>query len=145
MRCSTLISIDSIFPFLLRRNVQTKKSIPAIFNRSRNKKFNQLQRTRTIHLANQSLGQIHVTRAKWFPSRKTRVKRGETGLLYIQGLVNRLSPDCHIGIDRDVSTAYCRSSSGDGVDSLSRTICTTVVVSDWCITILAHAWWVSYH
>ena len=27
--------------------------------------------------------------------------------------------------------------------SLSRTICTTVVVSDWCITNLAHDWWVS--
>ena len=26
---------------------------------------------------------------------------------------------------------------------LSRTICTTVVVSDWCITNLAHNWWVS--
>ena len=25
----------------------------------------------------------------------------------------------------------------------SRTICTTVVVSDWCITNLAHDWWVS--
>ena len=37
----------------------------------------------------------------------------------------------HLDIDRDVSTAYCRSSSGDiRVDSLSRTICTTVVVSD---------------
>ena len=33
-------------------------------------------------------------------------------------------------IDRDVSTGHCRSSSGDGVDLLSRTICTTVVVSD---------------
>ena len=32
---------------------------------------------------------------------------------------------------------------GDSVDSLSRTICTTVVVSDWCITNLAHDWWVS--
>ena len=73
------------------------------------------------------------------------LKRGETGLLYIQGLVNRLSPDCHIDIDRDVSTAYCRSSLDDGVDSLSTTICTTMVISDWCITILAHAWQVSYH
>ena len=42
--------------------------------------------------------------------------------------VSRLSLD----IDRDVSTAHCRSSSGDSVDSLSRTICTTVVVSNWC-------------
>ena len=40
----------------------------------------------------------------------------------------RLSHD-----SRDVSTAHCSSSSGDSVDLLSRTICTTVVVSDWCI------------
>ena len=32
---------------------------------------------------------------------------------------------------------------GDSVDSLSRTICTTVVVSVRCITNLAHDWWVS--
>ena len=32
---------------------------------------------------------------------------------------------------------------GDSVDSLSRTICTTVVVSNWCITNLAHDWSVS--
>ena len=44
-------------------------------------------------------------------------------------------------IDRDVSTA-CRSSSGDSIDLLSRNICTAVVVSDWCITNLAHGWWV---
>ena len=55
----------------------------------------------------------------------------------------RLSNDCHFDIDRDVSTAHCRSSSGDSVDLLSRTICTTVVVGDWCITNLAHSWWVS--
>ena len=41
------------------------------------------------------------------------------------------------------STAHCRSSSGDSVALLSRTICTFVVVSDWCITNLAHGWWVS--
>ena len=34
---------------------------------------------------------------------------------------------------RDVSTAYCRSSSGDRVDLLSRTICSTVVVSSWMV------------
>ena len=45
-------------------------------------------------------------------------------------------------IDRDVSTA-CRSSSGDSIDLLSRNIFTAVVVSDWCITNLAHGWWVS--
>ena len=38
---------------------------------------------------------------------------------------------------------HCRSSSGDSVDLLSRTVCTTVVVSDWCITNLASGWWVS--
>ena len=37
---------------------------------------------------------------------------------------------------------YCRSSSGDSVDLLSRTY-TTVVLSDWCITNLAHGWRVS--
>ena len=41
----------------------------------------------------------------------------------------RLSHDCHFDIDRDVSTAHCRS-------------CTIVVVSDWCITSLAHGRWV---
>ena len=29
------------------------------------------------------------------------------------------------------------------VDLLSKTICSTVVVSDWCIKNLAHGWWVS--
>ena len=29
------------------------------------------------------------------------------------------------------------------VDLLSKTICTTVVVSDWCIKNLAHGWWIS--
>ena len=45
-------------------------------------------------------------------------------------------------IDRDVSAA-CRSSSGDSIDLLSRNIFTAVVVSDWCITNLAHGWLVS--
>ena len=49
----------------------------------------------------------------------------------LKGLVYRLSHDCHLDIDRDVSTAHCRSSSGDIVDLLSRTICTTLVLSDW--------------
>ena len=44
--------------------------------------------------------------------------------------------DCHFDNDRDVSTTHWRSSSGDRVD-LSQTICTTVVVSDRCITNLA--------
>ena len=55
----------------------------------------------------------------------------------------RLSHDSRVDIDRDVSTAHCSSSSGDSVDLLSRTICTTVVVSDWCITNLTQDWWVS--
>ena len=59
----------------------------------------------------------------------------------LKGLVYRLSHDWHFDIDRDVSTAHRRSSSGDIVDLLSRTICTTLVVSDWCIT--NHGWWVS--
>jgi len=61
----------------------------------------------------------------------------------IKGLVYRLSHDCNFDIDRDVSTAHCRSSSGDGVDLLSWTIFTTVVVSDWCITNFALGRWVS--
>ena len=63
-------------------------------------------------------------------------------MLRIKGLANLFSHDCHFNIDRDISTAHCRSSSGDNVDLLCRTICTTVVVSDWCITNLAHRCWV---
>ena len=47
----------------------------------------------------------------------------------IKGFVNRLSHDSDLDIERDVSTAYCRSSSGDRVDLLSRTICSTLVVT----------------
>ena len=47
-------------------------------------------------------------------------------IMCIKSLVYRLSHDCHYDIDRDVLTAHCRSSSGDSVDLLSRTICTTV-------------------
>ena len=61
----------------------------------------------------------------------------------IKSLVLSFVSRFHFDIDRDVSTAHCRSSSGDSVDLLSRTICTTVVVIDWCITNLAHGWWVS--
>ena len=50
-----------------------------------------------------------------------------------------------IDIDHDNLTTHCRSSSGDSVNVLSRTVCTTVVVSDWCITNLAIGWWVSIH
>ena len=52
----------------------------------------------------------------------------------IKGLVYHLSHDCHFDIDHDVSTAHCRFSSGNIVGLLSRNICTTVVVSDWCLT-----------
>ena len=63
----------------------------------------------------------------------------------IKGLVYRLSHDCNFDIDRDVSTAHCRSSSGDGVDLVSPQygpIFATVVVSDWCINNLALGRWV---
>ena len=56
----------------------------------------------------------------------------------MKGFVNSLPSDCHLDIDHHVSTAYCRGSSGDGVDLLSRTICTTMVVSDLCIMNLAY-------
>ena len=42
-----------------------------------------------------------------------------------------------MGVDRDVSTAYCWSSSGDDVDWLCLIISSTVAVCDWCISILA--------
>ena len=41
-------------------------------------------------------------------------------IMRIKSFVNRLSHDCYIDIDRDVSTAYYRSSLGDSVDLLSR-------------------------
>ena len=47
------------------------------------------------------------------------VEKGKTKkshILFIKGLVYRLSHDCHFDIDRDVSTAHYRSSSGDSVD-----------------------------
>ena len=37
----------------------------------------------------------------------------------IKALVYYLSHDCNFDIDRDVSTAHCKSSSGDGVDLVS--------------------------
>ena len=58
----------------------------------------------------------------------------------LKGLVYRLSYVCHFDIDRGISTAHCRSPSSDSVDLLSRTMFTTLVVSDWCITNLAHSW-----
>ena len=48
----------------------------------------------------------------------------------IMGFVNRLSNDYHMDIDRDVLTAYSRSSSCIRVNLPSKTICTTMVVSD---------------
>ena len=62
---------------------------------------------------------------------------------FLKGLVYLLSHDCHFDIDYGVLAALCRSSSGDSVGLLSQTICTSVVVTDWCITNLAHGWWVS--
>ena len=49
----------------------------------------------------------------------------------IEGFVYRLSHDCHLDIDHDVSTAHCRSSSGNSVVLLSTTICTNMVVSNF--------------
>ena len=40
---------------------------------------------------------------------------------FLKGLVNRLSHDCHFDIDCNVSTALCRSSSGNSVDLQSQT------------------------
>ena len=48
----------------------------------------------------------------------------------MKGFVYRLSYDCHLDIDRDVSNAYYKSSSGDRVNQL--------VVGDWCFRNLAH-------
>ena len=42
-----------------------------------------------------------------------------------------------MGVDGDVSTAHCWSSSGDDVDWLCLIISSTVAVCDWCISILA--------
>ena len=41
-----------------------------------------------------------------------------------------LSHDCHMDVDHNIPTTYCMSSSSDRVDLLSRTIYTTMVVSD---------------
>ena len=50
-----------------------------------------------------------------------------------EGFVYRLSHDCHLDIDRDISTASCKSSSGNSVVLLSTTICTDMVVSDFVL------------
>ena len=42
-----------------------------------------------------------------------------------------------MAVDRDISTAYCWSSSGDDVDYLCLIISSTMAVCDWCISILA--------
>ena len=60
----------------------------------------------------------------------------------LKGLVYRLSYVCHF-IDPGISTAHCNFPPSGIVDLLSRTMFTTVFVSDWCITNLAHSWWVS--
>ena len=49
----------------------------------------------------------------------------------IEGFIYRLSHDCHLDIDHNVSIAYCRSSSGNSVVLLNTTICTNTVVSDF--------------
>ena len=41
----------------------------------------------------------------------------------IKGFVYRLSDDDDLDIDRDVSTASCRTSSGDSVDLRSTILC----------------------
>ena len=59
----------------------------------------------------------------------------------IKGLVNHsLMIVTYICVDTDhnVSTTYCCSSSGNSDNLLSMTICTTMVVSDWCVMNLAH-------
>ena len=43
-----------------------------------------------------------------------------------------------VDTDHNVSTTYCCSSSGNSDNLLSMTICTTMVVSDWCVMNLAH-------
>ena len=60
----------------------------------------------------------------------------------LKGLVYRLSYVCHL-IDQRISTTHCNSPPSDTFDLLSRTIFTSVFVSDWCVTNLAHSWWVS--
>ena len=42
-----------------------------------------------------------------------------------------------MGVDRNVSTAYCWSSSDDDVDCLSLIISSTLAVGDCCILVLA--------
>ena len=51
----------------------------------------------------------------------------------MKGVVNSLPSDCHLDIDRHVSTAYCRCSLGDVVDLLSRTI--IFFVPPWLLVI----------
>ena len=63
--------------------------------------------------------------------------------LSLKGLVHYLSHNCHLDIGCDVLTANCRSSSGDSIDFLWRTISTTTVVSDWYIINFAYSWWLS--
>ena len=43
-----------------------------------------------------------------------------------------------VDTDHNVSTTYCCSSSGNSDNLLSMTICTAMVVSDWCVMNLAH-------
>ena len=43
-----------------------------------------------------------------------------------------------VDTDHNISTTYCCSSSGNSDNLLRMTICTTMVVSDWCVMNLAH-------
>ena len=67
--------------------------------------------------------------------KKFRPKKSLTSLLHaaLQLFVSRY---CHMGVDCNVSTAYCWSSSGNDVDWLCLIISSTVAVCDWCISIL---------
>ena len=60
----------------------------------------------------------------------------------VKGFTDCLSHDLHRDIDHDVSATTASLHQAFKVDLLSRTISTTMVVRDWCITILAHGWWV---
>ena len=44
----------------------------------------------------------------------------------------------YLDIDCNILAAFRRSSSGNCVDLLSKSICATIAVSDWCITNLVY-------
>ena len=59
----------------------------------------------------------------------------------IKGFIYSLSHGCQSHTDHDVSITYCGSSVGDSIDLLSTSICTTMDVSDWCITNPTYGSW----